>query len=46
MADNFLERHRDEYEKRKAAWLKKKKLFLKTKTKAQSQIQHPEDEAL
>ena len=25
MADNFLERHREEYEIRKAAWLKKKK---------------------
>lgn len=24
MADNFLENHRDEYEKRKALWLKKK----------------------
>ena len=23
MADNFLERHREEYEIRKAAWLKK-----------------------
>ena len=28
MADNFLERHREEYEIRKAAWLKKKKLLL------------------
>ena len=27
MADNFLERHREEYEIRKAAWLKKKKLL-------------------
>ena len=26
MADNFLERHREDYERRKAAWLKKKKL--------------------
>ena len=25
MADNFLEEKRDEYEKRKAAWLKSKK---------------------
>lgn len=46
MADNFLERHREEYEKRKATWLKRKKLFLKTKPKAQPQIQRPENEAL
>lgn len=26
MADNFLERHQEDYEHRKAAWLKKKKL--------------------
>lgn len=25
MADNFLERHREEYEKKKAAWLLRKK---------------------
>ena len=25
MADNFLERHLEEYEKRKAEWLRKKK---------------------
>jgi len=25
MADNFLERHREEYEKRKEQWLKRKK---------------------
>ena len=24
MADNFLERHREDYEQRKAAWLRKK----------------------
>lgn len=46
MADNFLERHREEYEQRKAAWLKKKKLFLKTKPKAKPQIERPDDEAL
>ena len=28
MADNFLERHREDYERHKAAWLKKKKLGL------------------
>lgn len=27
MEDNFLERHREDYEKRKAAWLRKKKRF-------------------
>lgn len=27
MADNWLEKHREEYEKRKAAWLKKKRHF-------------------
>ena len=43
MADNFLERHREEYEIRKAAWLKKKKLFMKSGKK---QKPRPEDEAL
>lgn len=48
MADNFLERHREEYEIRKAAWLKKKKLFMKSdkKQKSQTQMPRPEDEAL
>lgn len=27
MEDNFLERHREDYEIRKAAWLRKKKRF-------------------
>lgn len=44
MADNFLERHREEYEARKAAWLSRKKHFPKLKTKPT--IQRPEDEAL
>ena len=46
MADNFLERHREEYEIRKAAWLKKKKLFMKSgkKQKPQTQMPRPEDE--
>ncbi|MCR4774545.1 MAG: dehydrogenase [Prevotella sp.] len=38
MADNFLERKRDEYEARKAAWLKKKKLHI-TKTSATTGLQ-------
>lgn len=44
MADNFLERHREDYEQRKAAWLKKKK-NLKV-TKKISTINRPDDEAL
>lgn len=31
MADNFLERHQLEYEKRKAEWLRKKKHLPKVK---------------
>ena len=43
MADNFLERHREEYEQRKAAWLRKKKhLERQPKTR----LQKPDDEAL
>lgn len=30
MADNYLERHQLEYEKRKAEWLRKKKHLPKT----------------
>lgn len=33
MADNFLERHQQEYEKRKAEWLRKKKHIPKKKVK-------------
>lgn len=44
MADNFLERHREQYEARKAAWLRKKKHLPKLKAKAA--FQHPDDEAL
>ena len=35
MADNYLERHREEYEARKQAWLKAKKSYSKTKRKAE-----------
>lgn len=45
MADNFLERHREEYERRKAIWLRKKKLFMKKKPEEPT-IEKPEDEAL
>lgn len=47
MADNFLERHREEYEQRKAAWLKKKLHLPKKAAKNVAQtINRPEDEAL
>lgn len=42
MADNFLERHREEYEKRKQAWLRKKKHLLMLSNKPNK----PEDESL
>ncbi|MBR5656692.1 MAG: dehydrogenase [Prevotella sp.] len=42
MADNFLERHREQYEAKKAAWLKKKKHLPKQKRL----LEKPEDEAL
>ena len=41
MADGYLESRYDEYERRKAAWLKKKK-----KTPARPLVPKPEDEAL
>jgi len=44
MEDNFLERHREQYEARKAAWLRKKKHF--PKIKGGRAIQKPDDEAL
>lgn len=44
MADNFLERHREEYEIRKAAWLLKKKRFPKLKSK--QSMAKPDDESL
>ena len=46
MADNFLERHREEYEIRKAAWLKKKKLFMKSGKKQKPQTQMPRPASL
>lgn len=44
MADNFLERHREEYEIRKTAWLQRKKRF--PKLKARPTIQKPDEEFL
>lgn len=47
MADNFLEYHREEYEKRKALWLAKKKHRPKVKgPQIEQRIQRPDDEAL
>lgn len=42
MADNYLESHREEYEKRKEAWLRKKKHLPKIN---RTPIK-PEDESL
>lgn len=42
MADNFLERHREDYEKRKDAWLRKKRHLPKLNSKPT----RPEDESL
>ena len=39
MADGFLEKHHEEYEARKEAWLRKKKHLPKTIKK----IERPED---
>ena len=44
MADNFLERHREEYEQKKAAWLRKKKHL--PKLRKSGTISKPDDEAL
>lgn len=43
MADNYLERHREEYEARKVAWLLRKKHLPK---KPQRSVSKPDDEAL
>lgn len=44
MADNFLEYHREDYERKKAAWLRKKKHLAAAKI--MRTIERPEDEAL
>lgn len=44
MADNFLERQRQDYEKRKAQWLRKKRGL--PRLKPQGNISRGEDEAL
>jgi len=42
MADNYLEYHRQEYEKKKEAWLRKKRHLPQTNRK----LERPDDEAL
>ena len=42
MADNFLEYHREDYEKKKAEWLRKKRHL----PKVSRTIERPEDESL
>lgn len=42
MADNYLEYAREDYERRKEAWLKKKK----RRPSPQRHIEKPEDESL
>ena len=39
MADGYLEKHQEEYEKRKAAWIRKKKHLPKT----DRQIERPDN---
>ena len=43
MADGFLEKHYEDYEARKAAWLRKQKHLPK---KSKRQLERPEEEAL
>lgn len=43
MADGFLEKHHEDYEARKAAWIRKKKHLPKDKTR---HIERPEDWSL
>jgi hypothetical protein len=43
MADGYLEKHHEDYEACKAAWLRKKKHLPKAKSRT---IEKPDDEAL
>ena len=43
MADGYLEKHHEDYEARKAAWLRKKRHLPKA---AKRTISRPDDEAL
>ena len=42
MADGFLEKHHDEYETRKAEWLRRKRHLPKTNKR----LERPDDESL
>ena len=48
MADGFLEKHYEDYEARKAAWLKKGQCHSNTKVrhKLKGTIERPDNEAL
>lgn len=48
MADGFLEKHHEEYERRKADWLRKPKCLRRTniRCKPKGTIERPENEAL
>lgn len=49
MADNYLERHREDYEQRKAEWLHRKHaacMSASSKRPRPREIERPEDEAL
>jgi hypothetical protein len=43
MADGFLEKHHEQYEARKAAWLRKKRHLPKA---GKREIERPDDESL
>lgn len=42
MADNYLERHQEEYEQRKQAWLRKKRVHAVSPRR----LERPDDETL
>jgi len=43
MADGFLEKHQEDYEARKAAWIRKKKHLPKNNIR---KLERPDDESL
>ena len=45
MADNYLERHREEYEEKKARWMLKKNKIANKKYRCLA-IEKPDDESL
>ena len=44
MADGYLEKHHEDYEARKEAWIRKQKHL--PKANAKNQLERPDDEAL